>query len=317
MLNNNTSITMKLLEVLKRVFSAAIVMTASLAQFTSCDSREDWFAKEGEEATFIIKSFKFPYTSASVNEIEESDKYEFRSDTFSTDKKGVIEYNLTLDHYHDVKDLGFYHFSEKLYLDIVGISRKTEKSCRFTSRDYSAQVTYIIPELVEEGQSFAFCGVTTKSQEFASDTTAALVNCVNIFARIKDVFGNPYDCHIKINFWGDIPPIPVVEIKDVDGKPMEKIISLKNSYDKDGSIVKYEYCIDGNVVSYEHGTFEERESSPAHSGKGAYGGTYITATDESEVKHAFQTEGAHEVYYRCLDDKGVWCSWKKEIVTVE
>lgn len=45
---------MKLFENEKRVFSAVTVLTASLAQMTSCDTRENWFAKEEEDATFII-----------------------------------------------------------------------------------------------------------------------------------------------------------------------------------------------------------------------------------------------------------------------
>lgn len=44
------------LKIAKRVFSAVTVLTASLAQFTFCDSREDWFAKEGEAGdTFFIQ----------------------------------------------------------------------------------------------------------------------------------------------------------------------------------------------------------------------------------------------------------------------
>lgn len=41
--------------VLRQMLVSASVLCTSVISFTSCDSREDWFAKEGEGATFIIK----------------------------------------------------------------------------------------------------------------------------------------------------------------------------------------------------------------------------------------------------------------------
>jgi hypothetical protein len=114
---------------------------------------------------------------------------------------------------------------------------------------------------------------------------------------------------------GDIAPVPLLEIKDVDGNPMEKAFDLSKSYDKDGSVEKFEFCIDGEIVDYNSPAFDCRQDL-APAGKGAYGGTYITSTSLREVKHAFQKEGEHVVYYRCMDNLGLWSLWYNVLITV-
>ena len=115
---------------------------------------------------------------------------------------------------------------------------------------------------------------------------------------------------------GNITPIPVLEIKNVEGNTMEKTISLSKSYDKDGSVEKYEYCIDGEIRDYDFPIYDcDPTGVPA--GKGAYGGTYITSTEQSEIKHAFQKEGSHVVYYRCMDNLGLWSLWYNALITVK
>ena len=59
------------------------------------------------------------------------------------------------------------------------------------------------------------------------------------------------------------------------------------------------------------------EEGPWQSGKAAYGGTYITATSLSSVNHSFQTTGEHTVYYRCMDDMGIWSMWYSKKINVE
>ena len=61
-----------------------------LIGLVSCDTREDWFAKEGEGATFIIKSCKSAWW-------EDEEKYEFRNDTVYSDNNRVVEYNVKLN----------------------------------------------------------------------------------------------------------------------------------------------------------------------------------------------------------------------------
>ena len=148
-----------------------------------------------------------------------------------------------------------------------------------------------------------------------NDTVAVLLNTADFVMELIDAFRNKVYCHVKVNLWSDIPPIPVMEIKDIEGSSMEKVLCLSKSYDKDGSVSKYEYCIDGNVRAYNYPKFEIENDCCG--GKGAYGGTYITSTDFSEVKHAFQTKGEHIVYYRCMDNLGLWSVWNSMTVTIK
>ena len=148
-----------------------------------------------------------------------------------------------------------------------------------------------------------------------TDTVAPVLNTAHMIMELEDAFRNKHYCHVKINCLGDIAPVPVLEIRDVDGKTMEKVFDLSESYDKDGSVEKYEICIDGEVVIYKSPIFD-CDPTVAPAGKGAYGGTYIKSTSLSEVKHAFQTEGDHVVYVRCMDNLGLWSLWYNALITV-
>ena len=302
------------LKIEKRVFSAVIVLTASLAQFTSCDSREDWFAKEGEGATFIIKSCKTACKDFDTDE----NKYEYRNDTVHSDNSRVVEINLRLDEIKWDDDRyypGASYNSELLNLDVEGLGQKVSKS-QYSDRDVTTDREKPYFALDYKGRFRFFGSSESNFPTTSNDTTKApVLNTAHMIVRVEDVFRNEYYCHVKINCLGDMAPIPVMEVKDVDGKPMEKVFNLSKSHDKDGSVVKYEYCIDGEVVGYLLPTFDcDPDGYPA--GKGAYGGTYITATELSEVKHAFQTEGEHIVFYRCMDNLGLWSLWAYKIVTI-
>lgn len=138
---------------------------------------------------------------------------------------------------------------------------------------------------------------------------------------LNDVFdelGDGYLCFfVDIMLWGPCPPMPVLDILDSANDPMEKTLSLARSYDKDGCVKKYEYCIDGNVVPYKATDNRfEHVTGVWQSGKAAYGGVYFTATELSEVKFVFQTEGLHTIYYRCMDDMSVWSTWRSETINV-
>ena len=305
---------MKLLKRAKRVFSAVAVLTASLAQLTSCDSREYWFAKEGEGATFIIKSSKF----ANIDD-EDEESYDFRNDTVCSDNPKVVEFNLKLC---DVSWMETYYesrvnyYSEQLNLDIEGLIQKVYRKAQTkmsVTTSYSQAPEFV--SFVEKNWVY-FLGREGGFPITRNDTTAPVLNTADVIIALEDAFQNEFYCHVKVNCLGDITPIPVMEIKDVEGYPMEKVLSLSNSYDKDGSVSKYEYCIDGNIRSYNLPKYDcDPEGFPA--GKGAYGGTYITATEKSEVKHAFQTEGEHIVYYRCMDNLGLWSVWNSVTVTIK
>lgn len=279
-----------------------------LIGFTSCDTREDWFAKEGEGATFIIKSCKSAWWDDGV-------QYEFRNDTIYGDNIRVVEYNVKVKdvHFSD----GFNNItyaSECVHLDIEGLGGKVEM---VKKSELDMNITTDLPEphfvqLDDHWYNFRnFYGAPTTN----TDTIAPILNTVHMIIELEDSFRNKLYCHVKINCLGDISPVPLLEIKDVDGNPMEKVFDLRKSHDKDGSVEKYEFCIDGEIVDYNSPVFDCRQDV-APAGKGAYGGTYITSTSLSEVKHAFQKEGTHVVYYRCMDNLGLWSLWYNELITV-
>lgn len=303
------------LKIAKRVFSAVIVLTASLAQFTSCDSREDWFAKEGEGATFIIKTCKSAWW-------DDEEKYEFRTDTVNSDNYRVVEYNLKLNEVRYVEsywgNIDYSHIayhSEAIKLDIEGIGGKVSRSHRdpnITSDMPNPEFVKIDEtQLVQNTYYFIHEGLPATN----NDTVAPVLNTAHVIMELEDAFRNTFYCHVKIKFLGDIAPEPVLEIKDVDGNPMEKVFDLSKSFDRDGSVEKYEFCIDGEIVEYNRPTFDcDPNGAPA--GKGAYGGTYITSTSLSEVKHAFQAKGEHIVLFRCMDNLGLWSQWGYMLVTI-
>ncbi len=296
-------------------------IVASFVSLSSCDSKEDRFAKE--ETTFVIKSHKYQWIPGS--EIpSENNMYDFRTDTFKAKSNQVLEYNVYLSkslyvRFPDGTPFDC-RYSECIRFDFYGLGSKS--SNKLMIEDFSYSSTYKYPELLSHDYDrsnkgvFCFAGHNEYSyQDFVSDTSAALVNSADLYVKLVDDYGNTSTCCIKVNFIGNIPPIPVLKIEDIEGKPMGKKLDLGNSYDKDGRIMKYEFCIDGNVVdSYKYGTFETLQV--ASSGKGANGGTYITATDMSTLSHTFTEAGDHTIYYRCMDDKETWSVWKKEIVTV-
>ncbi len=287
-----------------------------LIGLVSCDTREDWFAKEGEGATFIIKSSKI-----ACKDFEYDDKkYEFRNDTvYSDNSSRVVEINLRIDKIEWDDDRyypGASYDSELLNLDVEGLGQKVSKS-QYSDRDVTTDREKPYFALDYKGR-FRF--VRHRESYFpttSNDTTKApVLNTAHMIVRVEDVFRNEYYCHVKINCLGDMAPISVMEVKDVDGNPMEKVFNLSKSHDKDGSVVKYEYCIDGEIREYDLPTFDcDPAGVPA--GKGAYGGTYITSTEQSEIKHAFQTKGEHIVFYRCMDNLGLWSLWGYKIVTIK
>lgn len=279
-----------------------------LIGLTSCDTREDWFAKEGEGATFIIKSCKSAWWDDGV-------QYEFRNDTIYGDNIRVVEYNVKVKdvHFSD----GFNNItyaSECVHLDIEGLGGKVEM---VKKSELDMNITTDLPEphfvqLDDHWYNFRnFYGAPTTN----TDTIAPILNTAHMIIELEDSFRNKLYCHVKINCLGDIAPVPLLEIKDVDGNPMEKVFDLSKSHDKDGSVEKYEFCIDGEIVDYNSPVFDCRQDL-APAGKGAYGGTYITSTSLGEVKHAFQKEGTHVVYYRCMDNLGLWSLWYNVLITV-
>lgn len=301
-------------KVLKRVFSAVTVLTATLAQMTSCDSREDWFAKEGEEVAFVIKTSKSAWWT-------DEEKYEFRNDTVYSNSNRVVEYNLKLNKVTPHKDshgniTSITYHSENLNIDIEGYGMKVSKN---DFAGYSVTTNFDSPEFVGNGSDNK-CYFLSYEGDFPPttiDVVKPILNTADVIIELDDVFRNKKYCHIRINCLGNLAPEPYIEIKDVEGKSMEKVLNLGNlSFDEDGSISMYEYCIDGEIRHYNLPVYD-CDPNGVSAGKGAYGGTYITSTDNSEIKHAFQTKGEHIVYFRCMDNLGLWSLWRNVTVTIE
>lgn len=152
---------------------------------------------------------------------------------------------------------------------------------------------------------------------FQNDTTSFLLEDNLCEIQVYDQFGNEQYYTLEIDVHGPIPPTPVLEVKRLPYN-MEYTLSQEKSFDRDGNVMKYEWCVDGNVVSYRVSDNRlENVKGVWQSGKAAYGGTYITATTLSSINHSFQTTGEHTVYYRCMDDMGVWSMWYSEKINVE
>ena len=281
-----------------------------LTVLSSCDSREDWFAREGKGISFIIKSSKSAWWKDGV-------QYEFRNDTVYSDNYRVVEYNVKVnDIYIDDHYQRFNYASECVHLDIEGLGGKVEL---VKKSELDLNITTDLPEPqfvhIQNSNWYYFRNIYGGYPATNTDTIAPIWNTAHMIIELEDSFRNKLYCHVKINCLGDIAPVPILEIKDVDGNPMEKAFDLSKSYDKDGSVEKFEFCIDGEIVDYNSPAFDCRQDL-APAGKGAYGGTYITSTSISEVKHAFQKEGEHVVYYRCMDNLGLWSLWYNVLITV-
>lgn len=159
---------------------------------------------------------------------------------------------------------------------------------------------------------------------FHSDTSSALLGGYLQEFRHYGLSGErtledeEFMVYLNFRLWGPCPPTSVLDVVDVEGNPYEKRISMSRSHDKDGKVVKYEYCIDGNVRTYgpRDNRFDFFEG-PWQSGQSAYGGDYITATEISEINYEFQTKGAHKIYYRCMDDMFIWSTWKCETIIIQ
>lgn len=281
-------------------------MTATLG-LTGCDTREDWFQKEGEGATLIL---------VNGDRVDTIDWHGYREVEYTLHVVGVDKYDL---------------YSDTMNLQIYGMTNKSQvpaKIQRFYSmkpsqwEDFGGDNIPIYKNKNTDGSySLYYLSGYKDLPLFVSPTEdkeqPKLIGTSDLWIQINDIFENEYTGHILIKYMSDCPPTPVLTVKDVAGKPMEKTLSMAGSYDEDGTVSKYEYCIDGNIAPYKgYSNRLEIVTGDWQSGKAAYGGTYITATELSEIKHAFQEKGEHVIYYRCMDNVGAWSMWKSETITI-
>jgi len=75
----------------------------------------------------------------------------------------------------------------------------------------------------------------------------------------EDTFGASDEMKILLTFFGNLPPVAILEIEDVPGFYYEKKIDASKSYDPDekygGKIVLYRFLINGKEIQKEYHPF--------------------------------------------------------------
>lgn len=269
-----------------------------LVGLSSCDSREDWFEHNSEFPDLIVD------INGKIDTIRQGDS-----------RKIVV--NLKTKR----TDIGSFFYTDTVNLTMKGISEKGNFplhgaqifDARISGGKYS--------ENYNDNELYMQLYHTFGDNEytlFNNDSSACLLETLTGQIYMLDRFANEQYYTIEINIYGPIPPTPVIKVEKLSGD-YEYLLSLEDSYDKDGKVAKYEWCIDGNIIPYSvtDFRFESKTKGDWKSGNAAYGGTYITATELSSVNHSFQTAGEHTVYYRCMDNIGLWSMWYSKKINVE
>lgn len=290
-----------------------------LVGLSSCDSREDWFAHNSEGPGIVV----------TMNGV---------SDTLYEGDPKLITINLHID---SCDEEGWRFFSDTVNFKLEGLNDEKKWPIRsiYSEESFSAKVfrvayydkdydggrgAYLHLNYFEGNENNIIEGLIFESYSrndyvsfLESDTSSKVLNMPNSVIIVEDGFGNREYYNVKYCIYGPIPPTPVLKTEKLAGE-YEYSLSLEDSYDKDGQVTKYEWCIDGNIAPYSvtDNRFECIEGN-WQSGKAAYGGTYITATALSSVNHSFQTAGEHTVYYRCMDNMGIWSMWYSKKINVE
>lgn len=291
-----------------------------LMALSSCDSREDWFAHNSEGPGIVV-------TKNGVSDtLYKGDPKLITIDlhVVSCDKKRIFSdtINFKLEGLNDGKGWPLQSFySEDSFSpeNLFRVARFNEDYCVNGKCGFYESVNYFESNEnhVIEGLIFDILYFQEFESVFESDTTAKVLDIAKSVILVTDGFGNREYYNVINYIYGPIPPTPVLRAEKL-ADDYEYSLSLEDSHDRDGKVVKYEWCIDGNVVSYSvtDNRVESREGV-WQSGKAAYGGTYITATSLSRINHSFQTSGEHTVYYRCMDDMGIWSMWYSKKINVE
>lgn len=291
----------------KRLGLFAIVI--GLLGLSACDTREDWFDKNSPRPELIVT------IGDKVDTITSSDPRVIELDLHMIASSDWLLYTDTLDFHISglsdgrgvpIKSI-FPHISDGD--DGSGEGEGYEYQCfikdinAFSAKNDRDEI---------DGKIYAIASLFT----FDSDTAAKVVTYMNR-TLVKDIFEGQYYYSMKINIIGDIPPTPVLKVKRLDYN-YEYTLSLEDSYDRDGKVMKYEWCIDGNIVPYNVRDFRyEFNKGVWQSGQAAYGGKYVKATTINSIKHNFQSTGEHKVYYRCMDNLGAWSMWYSQTINVE
>ena len=292
-----------------------------LIALSSCDSREDWFAHNSEGPGIVVT--KNGVSDTLYKGDPKLITIELHVD--SCDKSGWIytdTIKFKLEGLNDGKRWPLQSFySEDSFSpeNLFRVASFDENYCVNGECGFYVRANYLESDEnhVIEGLIFDVHTRDEYDSLFESDTTAKVLDIAKSVILVTDGFGNREYYNVINYIYGPIPPTPVLRAEKL-ADDYEYSLSLKDSYDRDGKVAKYEWCIDGNIVSYSVTDYRfECRKGDWQSGKAAYGGTYITATSLSSVNHSFQTTGEHTIYYRCMDDMGIWSMWYSKKINVE
>lgn len=269
-----------------------------LVGMSSCDTREDWFEMNSDFPDLIVD------INGKIDTIRQGDS-----------RKIVVNLKTTR-----VKS-GSIFFTDTVNLKMKGIGEKG-KFPLHGAQIYGARISGgKYSEDCNENELYMQLYHVFGDDEytlFNNDSSACLLETLIGQIYMLDMFANEQYYTIEINIYGPIPPTPLLKAEKLAGE-YEYSLSLEDSYDRDGKVTKYEWCIDGNIVPYSvtDFRFESKTKGNWKSGQAAYGGTYITETSLSRINHSFQTAGEHTVYYRCMDNMGLWSMWYSKKINVE
>lgn len=270
-----------------------------LLGMVSCDTREDWFEHNSEGPNLIV----------TMNGVTDT--------IFMSESRSIV-----IDLHSKWLDSYKYVNTDTVTLVIKGFSGNSEIPMRTVNIEgvlyHKGNKELIIDNNVVKANLSYYYLVSSDIAYYENDTTPKVIETRTGELWAYDVFNNTVIYNVILNIYGPIPPTPILDVKKLPND-MEYTLSLEKSFDRDGRVMKYEWCIDGNIVPYSvtDCRFDHTKKGSWKSGQAAYGGTYITATTLSSVNHSFQTTGEHTVYYRCMDNMGVWSMWYSEKINVE
>ena len=291
---------------------ALFMIAVGLLGLSACDSREDWFDKNAPRPDLVVTiGDKVDTLTGSDSRVIEVDLHVIAS---SDRRLNTDTVDFKISGFSDEKGVplnGIYPFINEQ----GGSSDDLRNSG--DGYDYNCII---------DGDIFNLNGVRKElncniyallyKYSFISDTSARVETCTSRF-MVEDIFEGQHYYTLKINIIGDIPPTPVLKVHRLDYN-YEYNLSLEDSYDRDGKVAKYEWCIDGNIVPYDVKDYRfEFKNGAWQSGQAAYGGKYVKATTINSINHNFQSPGEHTVYYRCMDNLGAWSMWYSQTINVE
>ena len=160
--------------------------------------------------------------------------------------------------------------------------RKHIDSLKITSGDYV--LFYNISDEETLNLTLTYDPVFTVQYDHEKIIVSADEICAgNLYLSTKDTFGAVDEMTIQIVFYGNLPPVAILDIYDVPGFPFEKRIDASRSYDQDakygGEIVLYRFLINGKEIQKMYHPY---------------------------MYYTFPRSGQYDVRLEVMDNEGAW-----------